>query len=208
MDRRAKYVVVNFVFLLQRILNVRICVPHSTRRFKVPLGHLSNADVSRNFHKAYPCEVQLKGKGVRPVLEIEPESGVVDFGAVTYQDGQDYIAIPIKVSESGPFRRFDVSDSRLDARTIVAVPTNWPFNNVLFWRRGRCFDWLENMFWRIASLLRSQWTLRAEMFCHLVIEWNMVACSESHEQQSCMSTGSFWRISGQPRGRCGALTYV
>jgi len=59
--------------------------------------------VLRLYSEDTRIQVQLKGKGVRPVLEIEPESGVVDFGAVTYQDGQDYIAIPIKVKNASPF---------------------------------------------------------------------------------------------------------
>ena len=36
--------------------------------------------------------------GVRPVLAIEPESGIVDFGAVVYQDGEkDYLTREVLV---------------------------------------------------------------------------------------------------------------
>ena len=44
--------------------------------------------------------------GVRPVLAIEPESGIVDFGAVVYQEGEkDYLTREVLVKnqdKSGP----------------------------------------------------------------------------------------------------------
>jgi hypothetical protein len=48
--------------------------------------------------------VPLKGKGVRPVLAIEPDPGIVDFGAVVFQDGEkDYITQEVQIKNESPY---------------------------------------------------------------------------------------------------------
>merc|ERR1719440_2265589 len=48
--------------------------------------------------------IPLKGKGVRPILAIEPEEGIVDFGAVCFQDGdKDYLTRDVIIKNASPY---------------------------------------------------------------------------------------------------------
>merc|ERR1719235_1521245 len=48
--------------------------------------------------------IPLKGKGVRPILAIEPEEGIVDFGAVTFQEGEkDYLTKEVIIKNASPY---------------------------------------------------------------------------------------------------------
>jgi hypothetical protein len=48
--------------------------------------------------------VPLKGKGVRPLLAIEPDHGIIDFGAVIYQPGdKDFLTREVSIMNESPY---------------------------------------------------------------------------------------------------------
>jgi hypothetical protein len=48
--------------------------------------------------------IPLKGKGVRPILAIEPEEGIVDFGAVTFHEAdKDYLERNVVIKNASPY---------------------------------------------------------------------------------------------------------
>jgi len=49
-------------------------------------------------------QVQLKGKGVRPVLKIKPENGILQLGSVIYSKGcTDYTEQSLEIENDSPF---------------------------------------------------------------------------------------------------------
>merc|ERR1719408_742806 len=49
-------------------------------------------------------QVQLKGKGVRPVLKIKPESGILQLGSVIYNKAcTDYTEQTLEIENDSPF---------------------------------------------------------------------------------------------------------
>eukprot|EP00746_Dinoflagellata_sp_MGD_P166659 gnl/MRDRNA2_/MRDRNA2_96709_c0_seq1.p1 gnl/MRDRNA2_/MRDRNA2_96709_c0~~gnl/MRDRNA2_/MRDRNA2_96709_c0_seq1.p1 ORF type:complete len:1652 (-),score=423.00 gnl/MRDRNA2_/MRDRNA2_96709_c0_seq1:82-5037(-) len=69
-------------------------------------------------------QVHLKGKGVRPVLKINPEGGILHLGSVVYSQGAtDYVTKDLTILNESPFELKFALDSIIPAeQNHVGVP--------------------------------------------------------------------------------------
>mmetsp|Transcript_40551 Transcript_40551/g.71324 ORF Transcript_40551/g.71324 Transcript_40551/m.71324 type:complete len:1627 (-) Transcript_40551:67-4947(-) len=58
----------------------------------------------RLYTQSTRVQVQLKGKGVRPILKIKPEDGVIQVGSVVYSKAcADYVTANLEIENDSPF---------------------------------------------------------------------------------------------------------
>eukprot|EP00929_Paragymnodinium_shiwhaense_P113634 TRINITY_DN81922_c0_g1_i1.p1 TRINITY_DN81922_c0_g1~~TRINITY_DN81922_c0_g1_i1.p1 ORF type:complete len:1650 (+),score=464.82 TRINITY_DN81922_c0_g1_i1:172-5121(+) len=65
-------------------------------------------------------QVPLKGRGVRPILKIEPEDGIINLGGVVYSKAaKDYVTAELQIKNASPF------ELRYKLESIVPVEQSY-----------------------------------------------------------------------------------